>query len=101
MLYLFMLGKSRALNYRRRRSIVPMTALTEADLADGAIDLMTLLVKTGLCTSRGDARRNVQQGGVSVNGEKVEDEKAAYAKEAFAEDFILRKGKKKYCRVVL
>ncbi len=80
---------------------MPTTELTAADLQDGKIDIMGLLVATGLCTSRGDARRNVQQGGVTVKGEKVADIAAAYTPEEInAEDFVLRRGKKKYCKVV-
>ena len=62
---------------------------------------MGLLVAAGLCASRGEARRNVQQGGVSVNGEKVTDISAAYTPDEInAEDFVLRRGKKKYCKIV-
>ncbi|MBQ3380772.1 MAG: tyrosine--tRNA ligase, partial [Oscillospiraceae bacterium] len=51
----------------------PVVELTEADLTDGAAELPVLLVLAELCPSRGDARRNIQQGGVSVDGEKVTD----------------------------
>ncbi|MCD8218451.1 MAG: tyrosine--tRNA ligase [Clostridiales bacterium] len=80
---------------------MPTAAISEADLQDGKIDIMGLLVASGLCTSRGDARRNIQQGGVSVNGEKVTDIAAAYTPEEItAEDFVLRRGKKKYCKII-
>ncbi len=80
---------------------MPTTEISEDDLADGKIDILGLLVASGLCTSRGDARRNVQQGGVSVNGEKVTDIAAAYTPDEInAEDFVLRRGKKKYCKIV-
>jgi len=80
---------------------MPTAAITEADLQDGKIDIMGLLVASGLCTSRGDARRNVQQGGVSVNGEKITNIATAYTPaEITAEDFVLRRGKKKYCRII-
>ncbi len=52
---------------------MPTCTLTEADLEDGRADILTILVKSGLCTSKGDARRNVQQGGVEADGEKVTD----------------------------
>ena len=52
---------------------MPTTELAAGDLADGGIDVLTLLVKCGLCQSKSDARRNVQQGGVTANDEKVED----------------------------
>lgn len=80
---------------------MPTAEITEADLRDGKIDIMGLLVAAGLCTSRGEARRNVQQGGVSVNGRKVADISASYSPEEInAEDFVLRRGKKKYCKII-
>ncbi len=81
---------------------MPTKELTEEDLTEDGIDLLGLLVATGLCTSRGDARRNVQQGGVSVNGEKVTDIAASYtADDLRADEFVLRRGKKNYCKVVM
>ena len=80
---------------------MPTETITEDDFTDGRISILQLLVSTKLCASKNEARRAVQQGGVSVNGDKVEDDKASYDKETFKEDFVLRKGKKKYCRVVL
>ena len=56
---------------------MPTTTLTEADLRDGSVDILGILVAAGLCPTRSEARRNVQQGGVTVNGEKVTDFKAA------------------------
>ncbi|MCD8230486.1 MAG: tyrosine--tRNA ligase [Clostridiales bacterium] len=80
---------------------MPTAEITEADLQDGKIDILSLLVTSGLCTSRGDARRNVQQGGVSVNGEKVSEISTSYtAEDIQAADFVLRRGKKKYCKIV-
>ncbi len=80
---------------------MPAAEVSEADLRDGKIDILGLLTASGLCTSRGDARRNVQQGGVSVNGEKVTDIAAAWTPgEIQAEDFVLRRGKKNYCRII-
>ncbi len=52
---------------------MPKTELTEEDLTDGNIDILTMLVKSGLTASKSEARRAVQQGGVSVDGEKVTD----------------------------
>ena len=92
---------SRALFSGGNAADMPTAEITEADLRDGKIDIMGLLVAAGLCASRGEARRNVQQGGVSVNGEKVTDISAAYTPEEInAEDFVLRRGKKKYCKIV-
>ena len=61
-------------------------------LRDGAVDILTLLVKTGLCTSRGDARRNVEQGGVTAGDEKVTDIGKTFPKDAFAGGLVLRRG---------
>ena len=92
---------SRALFSGGNAPDMPTAEITEADLRDGKIDIMGLLVAAGLCASRGEARRNVQQGGVSVNGEKVTDISAAYTPDEInAEDFVLRRGKKKYCKIV-
>ena len=92
---------SRALFSGGNAADMPTAEITEADLRDGKIDIMGLLVAAGLCSSRGDARRNVQQGGVSVNGKKVADISAAYTPEEInAEDFVLRRGKKKYCKII-
>ena len=68
---------------------------------DGSIDILGLLVAAGMATSRNEARRAVEQGGVTVNGEKVEDAKTTYTKADFAEEFILKKGKKKFCKVTV
>ncbi len=77
---------------------MPTTVLAEEDFKDGSIDILTMLVKAGFCTTRSDARRNVEQGGVSVNDEKVTDIKAVYAKDAFQNEFIVKKGKKSFMK---
>ncbi len=80
---------------------MPSKIITEADLKDGRIDILGLLVASGLCSSRGDARRNVQQGGVTLNGEKVTDIAASYAPyDIQAGEFVLRRGKKNYCKIL-
>ena len=80
---------------------MPTTTLTEADLRDGSVDILGILVAAGLCPTRSEARRNVQQGGVTVNGEKVTVFKAAYTPEdIMKEDFVVRRGKKKYSKIV-
>ena len=80
---------------------MPETALGDADFTDGKIDVVSLLVKSGLCASRGDARRNVEQGGVTVGEQKVTDIGAAFDKAAFAGGLVIRRGKKNYKRIVL
>ena len=79
---------------------MPTTELVASDLTDGAADIMTLLVKTGLCPSKSDARRNIQQGGVTANDEKITDISRSFAAAELAEGVILRRGKKSYHRVV-
>ena len=80
---------------------MPKTVLAEDNFADGNIDILTLLVTAGMTASKSEARRAVEQGGVSVNGEKVTDAKAVFAKEAFNDEFILKKGKKSFQRITL
>ena len=80
---------------------MPKAALAEEDFTDGSIDILSLLVKAGMTASKSEARRAVEQGGVSVNGDKVTDVKAAYEKAAFSEEFILKKGKKSFIKICL
>ena len=79
---------------------MPSYDVTEAELTDGSIDLISILVNAGLCGSRGDARRNIEQGGVTVADEKVTDSKKTYTKDELAGDgIIVRRGKKNFCKV--
>ena len=81
---------------------MPKTELTEEDLADGNIDILTMLVKSGLTASKSEARRAVQQGGVSVDGEKVTDVFQTFAGEALSgEGVVLKKGKKNFRKVLV
>ena len=77
---------------------MPSTHLNDEDFTDGAVDIITLLVKASLAGSRGDARRTVEQGGVTVNGEKISDIKQSFSKNDFAGDFVLKKGKKSFMK---
>ena len=79
---------------------MPTTTLTDADFTDGKISLASLLVKCELCPSNSEAKRNIKQGGISVNDEKVTDFAKAYEKTDFTGDFIIKKGKKEYHKVV-
>lgn len=80
---------------------VPTCKLEDADFTNGRIDILTVLTKSGLATTRSDARRNVQQGGVSVDGEAVRDIAKDYAPEDFAgEGRMVRRGKKNFIKVV-
>ena len=79
---------------------MPTTELTDADLTDGAVTVIDLLVKTGLVPSKGEARRLIQQGGVMLNDEKVADITAAVTADQLAGDgVILKKGKKGFHKV--
>ena len=80
---------------------VPTTELTEADLSDGQLDILSILVKCGLCASKSDARRNVQQGGVAVDDTKVDDIAASFDADVLRRGIVVRRGKKNYNRVVL
>lgn len=81
---------------------MPTSELTEADFVDGKIDILGVLVKSGLSASRSEARRAVEQGGVVVADEKVTDVKTTYAPEQFdGEGLVVRRGKKNFKRVVM
>ena len=81
---------------------MPTANLTEEDFTDGAIDILTVLVKTGLVPSKSEARRAVEQGGVSVDGEKVTDIKTTFDKDSFTGDGkVVKRGKKNFRKVVM
>ena len=80
---------------------MPTVTVTAEDFPDGELDIISVLVKAGLCESRGDGRRNIQQGGVSVNDEKVTDISTKYTLDDFkGEGLIIRRGKKKFAKVM-
>ena len=79
---------------------MPETKLTEADFRDGACDILQMLVAAGFCPTRSDARRNVEQGGVSLDGEKITDVKHALTKEQIGDGVVLKKGKKNFKKIV-
>jgi tyrosyl-tRNA synthetase len=78
---------------------VPATSLKEEDFRDGVVDILQVLVSAGLCATRSEARRAVEQGGVTFNEEKVTDVKTTYTKDVFADGIMVRKGKKSYKKV--
>ena len=80
---------------------MPTTEITEDDLTDGVMDIMTILVKTGLCSSKSDARRNVQQGGVTVDDEKITDIGKTYAADALRAGIVVKRGKKNFNKLTL
>ena len=80
---------------------MPTVTVTAEDFPDGELDIISVLVKAGLCDSRGDGRRNIQQGGVSVADEKVTDISTKYILDDFkGEGLIIRRGKKKFAKVI-
>ena len=80
---------------------MPTIELSDDDFRDGKIDIMGVLVSANLAPSRAEARRNVQQGGVSVNDEKITDISTSYTKDDFSGDgLIVKRGKKKFAKVI-
>ncbi len=81
---------------------IPQAVITDDKFMDGRIDIMGVLVAAGMVTSRSEARRAVEQGGVSVNDEKVTDISASYTKDQIGSgDFLVRKGKKSFKKIVV
>ena len=80
---------------------MPTATLTEEDFVEGKIDVLTMLVKSGLVPSKSEARRAVEQGGVTVEGEKVTDIKSVYEAATFeGEGIVVKRGKKNFRKVV-
>ena len=82
-------------------SNMPCTELCSDDLSDGKLDIMTALVKSGLCASKSEARRNITQGGVSANDVKITDISASFTENELKAGVVLRRGKKNYNKLVL
>ena len=80
---------------------MPESEITAEDFVDGSIELTSLLVKAGLVKSKTEGRRAVEQGGVSVNGEKITDVKYTLTEADFAEELILKRGKKNFRKIIL
>lgn len=78
---------------------MPTCTLAEKDFSDGTIDILGLLSVSGLASSRSEARRAVEQGGVSLDGEKIMNTRAAFAPSDFKEAKILKKGKKNFRKI--
>ena len=81
---------------------MPTTELTDEDFSEeGTIDLISMLVKAGMVPTRSEGRRAIEQGGVSIDGEKITDVKYTVAKDALTgEGVVLKKGKKKFNKVL-
>ena len=82
-------------------SNMPCTELCSNDLSDGKLDIMTALVKSGLCASKSEARRNITQGGVSANDVKITDISVSFTENELKAGVVLRRGKKNYNKLVL
>ena len=79
---------------------MPAWEMEEADFVDGSVDILTIVQKSGLAPTRSEARRNVEQGGVTVEGEAVTDVKTLFTKEQLSgEGVVVKRGKKKFVRV--
>lgn len=93
---------ARALFSSGNAADMPETILTDADFEEGGIGILTLMVKAGLAPSNGEARRNVQQGGVAIDGEKVSDVKTVITKDQIGtEGIVLKRGKKKFVKILV
>ena len=68
---------------------------------DDSTDIVSILVKCGLCSSNGDARRNIQQGGVTVDDVKIDDFKKTFSEDELKKGIIVRRGKKNYYKVIM
>ena len=81
---------------------MPSHTLKEEDFQDGTIDILAVLQKSGLAPTRSEARRNVEQGGVSVNGQQCKDIKASFTKDDFMGDgMVVKRGKKNFMKVIV
>ena len=78
---------------------MPTAELAKEDFTEGTIDLISVLVKSGLTATRSEGRRAIEQGGVSVEGEKVSDVKKEYEKEFFNDGIVIKRGKKNFRKV--
>ncbi len=90
---------ARALFSSGNAANMPTATLTDADFTDGSIDILGVLVTSGLAASRSEARRAVEQGGVSIDGEKITDIRAAFTPDDFKEAKVVKKGKKNFRKV--
>ena len=80
---------------------MPTCELTADDFKDGAVDVISMLVKSGLVASRSEGRRAIEQGGVAIDGEKVSDIYAVVAADAILEEgIVLKRGKKNFRKIL-
>jgi len=91
---------ARALFSAGNAADMPTAELADEDFTDGSVDVITMLVKSGLVASRSEGRRAIEQGGVSIDGEKVIDIKQTVAKDAIGDGIVLKRGKKNFRKIV-
>ncbi|MBO4971803.1 MAG: tyrosine--tRNA ligase [Clostridia bacterium] len=80
---------------------IPSVEISAADFADGVIDIVTLVTKAGLCPSKSESRRSVEQGGITLNGEKVTDIKKTFTLAEISESPVIKKGKKTFKKIIV
>ncbi len=80
---------------------MPTTKLSADELTEGSLDIMTLLVKSGLCASKSEARRNIQQGGVTADDAKITDISKSFTADELRSGIVLRRGKKNFNKIIL
>ncbi|MDD6402145.1 MAG: tyrosine--tRNA ligase [Lachnospiraceae bacterium] len=93
------LDAARALFSAGNAANMPTADITAEDLNDGSIDVISLLVKSGLVSSRSEGRRAIEQGGVAVNSDKVTDIGASFTSDDLKEEFVIRRGKKNFRKI--
>lgn len=93
---------ARALFTSGNAADMPTAVLSPEDFKEDSIDILTILVKSGLVPTRNEGRRAVEQGGVSVDGEKVGDIKTTFTKEQLSGDgLVVKRGKKNFRKVIV
>lgn len=92
---------ARALFSSGNAADMPTARITEEDLTDGTIDILAMLTASGLSASRSEARRAVEQGGVSVDGEKITDIRTVFESSRLKEGLVLKRGKKNFRKLRL
>ena len=94
-------GASKALFGQGDSALTPSVEIEESALIDGAIDLNSLLVLGKMVPSKSEGRRAIEQGGVSVDGEKITDVKATVSKEQLSKGVLIKRGKKSFCKFII
>lgn len=93
---------ARALFSSGNAADMPETILTDSDFEENGIGILNLMVKAGLAPSNGEARRNIQQGGVAIDGDKVTDVKTVITRDQIGPDgIVLKRGKKKFVKILV